>query len=188
MGKSSSGKDTIFKKLLNQESLQLKPIILYTTRPIRKNEQQGREYHFTDLDTIERYTRQNKVIECRDYHTVKGVWTYCTIDDGQINLADNSYLMITTLEAYQKLQQYYGSDFVVPIYIHVTDGVRLERALRRERKQIHPNYDEMCRRFLADNQDFSLKNLKAAHIQHFYKNHNLAACIKEIKEMLLNEI
>jgi guanylate kinase len=52
MGKSSSGKDTIFRKLLQQENLQLKPIILYTTRPIRKNEKQGREYHFTNLKNV----------------------------------------------------------------------------------------------------------------------------------------
>lgn len=188
MGKSSSGKDTIFRKLLQQENLQLKPIILYTTRPIRKNEKQGREYHFTNLKTIEEYAAKGKVIERREYHTVKGVWTYCTIDDGQIDLSKNTYLIITTLEAYQQLQHYYGKDFVVPIYIHVKDGIRLERAMRRERRQIYPNYDELCRRFLADNKDFSLQNLKAADIQTFYHNENLSNCLKEIKALIMNDI
>ncbi|MBP2633377.1 MAG: guanylate kinase [Firmicutes bacterium] len=184
MGKSSSGKDTIFRKLLNQEALQLEPIILYTTRPIRKHEIQGREYHFTDIKTIEQYAEQGKVIERREYHTVKGIWTYCTIDDGTIDLSKHTYLIITTLEAYQQLQRYYGKAFVVPIYIQVKDGIRLERAMRREHRQVYPNYDELCRRFLADNQDFSLSKLKAADIQTFYHNENLADCLKKIKAMI----
>lgn len=188
MGKSSSGKDTIFRKLLQQESLQLKPIILYTTRPIRKNEKQGREYHFTNLKTIEQYAAQGKVIERREYHTVKGIWTYCTIDDGQIDLSQSNYLIITTLEAYQQLQRYYGKAFVVPIYIQVKDGIRLERAMRREHRQLYPNYDELCRRFLADNRDFSLQNLKAADIETFYQNENLSNCLKEIKAMMMKEL
>ena len=46
MGKSSSGKDTIYSRLLQDEAMQLKKIILYTTRPMREGEQDGREYHF----------------------------------------------------------------------------------------------------------------------------------------------
>lgn len=184
MGKSSSGKDTIFRNLLKQTELALKPIILYTTRPIRKYEERGKEYHFTNLATIEEYEQQGKVIERRDYHTVKGIWTYCTIDDGQIDLTDGNYLIITTLEAYQKLQAYYGAQCIVPIYIHVADEVRLERAMRREKQQQRPNYDEMCRRFLADNQDFSHAKLKAAQIDYFYKNHHLRSCLEKIITMI----
>ena len=46
MGKSSSGKDTIYKKLIQNKNLALKEIIPYTTRPIRVGEQDGVEYHF----------------------------------------------------------------------------------------------------------------------------------------------
>ena len=38
MGKSSSGKDTIFKEISNIKELKLNPIVLYTTRPKRTNE------------------------------------------------------------------------------------------------------------------------------------------------------
>lgn len=48
MGKSSSGKDTIFKALLSDGELSLKQIVPYTTRPIREGEQNGVEYFFTD--------------------------------------------------------------------------------------------------------------------------------------------
>ena len=44
MGKSSTGKDTLFKKILGDESLSLKTIVPYTTRPVRAGEKNGVEY------------------------------------------------------------------------------------------------------------------------------------------------
>ena len=46
MGKSSTGKDTIFKRLTEDEELNLKTIVSYTTRPIRDGEEEGKEYFF----------------------------------------------------------------------------------------------------------------------------------------------
>ena len=46
MGKSSTGKDTLFKKILGDESLSLKTIVPYTTRPVRAGEKNGVEYFF----------------------------------------------------------------------------------------------------------------------------------------------
>ena len=37
-------------------------------------------------------------------------------------------------------------------------GERLKRAIRREEQQKVPKYEEMCRRFLADAEDFSEEN------------------------------
>ena len=51
MGKSASGKDTIYKKVKEQMP-ELKTIVIYTTRPIREGEQNGREYHFVDDDKL----------------------------------------------------------------------------------------------------------------------------------------
>ncbi len=52
------------------------------------------------------------------------------MDDGQICLdRKDSYLMIGTLESYEKMRGYFGEKGVVPVYIEVDDGVRLERAL-----------------------------------------------------------
>ena len=48
MGKSASGKDHIYEHLLKETSFDLKPLVLYTTRPIRSGEQDGREYFFVD--------------------------------------------------------------------------------------------------------------------------------------------
>ena len=54
MGKSSTGKDTIYNRLLASEELGLKRIVPYTTRPMREGEQQGVEYHFTDEEGFQK--------------------------------------------------------------------------------------------------------------------------------------
>ena len=46
MGKSSTGKDTLYQRLLDREDLKLQQIVSYTTRPIRAGEIDGIEYHF----------------------------------------------------------------------------------------------------------------------------------------------
>ena len=146
-GKSSTGKDTIYKRILEDKSLDLKTIVTYTTRPIREGEVNGREYYFIDENEADRLEALGKVIEMRAYNTVHGVWKYLTADNGNINLANENYLIIGTLESFVKIRDYFGREKIVPIYIEVDDGVRLERALKRERRQENPKYEEMCRRF-----------------------------------------
>ena len=50
MGKSASGKDSLFKRLAADPQLGLHTVVPYTTRPIRQGETDGVEYHFTDED------------------------------------------------------------------------------------------------------------------------------------------
>ena len=108
MGKSSSGKDTIFKELMKEGTMDLRTIVPYTTRPIRAGEENGVEYFFTDETGFQALKNQGKVIEDRAYDTVYGIWRYFTVDDGQIDLAEQNYLMIGTLEAYTKMIAYFG--------------------------------------------------------------------------------
>lgn len=170
IGKSSTGKDTIYQRLLEEKELGLRRIVTYTTRPVRKNEKHGVEYFFCGREEKERFLAQGKVIEMRSYDTCHGVWDYFTVADEQMNLAEESYLLIGTLASYCKIRDFYGAEKVVPIYIEVEDGQRLERALRREQKQAAPKYAEMCRRFLSDEQDFSEEKLDAAGIEKRFVN------------------
>ena len=186
VGKSSSGKDTIYKKLLSNATLQLKRIVLYTTRPIRAGEQEGVEYYFTEEKEMQRLQNDNKSIECRSYNTIYGIWYYFMVKDNQIDLAQFNYLIIGTLESYIKIRDYFGQDKVVPIYIDLDDGERLMRALRRERKQYEPKYEEMCRRFLADAKDFSIHNLEQAGIIKRFCNDNLNVCLSNIEAYILS--
>ena len=187
MGKSSSGKDTVFKKL--KEMLpQFRTITLYTTRPIREGETDGVEYYFTDEKKLESMEKQGTVIEMRAYDTKCGVWKYYTADDGQIDLDKYHYLVIGTLQSYEAMRRYFGKDRLVPVYIEVEDGKRLARALMRERQQNEPKYSEMCRRFLADQEDFSEENLNTAGIIKRFQNDNMEECIEEIQTYLKIEM
>ena len=180
MGKSASGKDRIYSILSKDESLGLKRLVLYTTRPIRAGEENGREYYFTDENKLEEFRKTNRLIESRAYHTVHGIWTYFTADDGQINPQGTDYLGIGTLESYRKMKEYYGEKTVCPIYIQVEDGERLQRSLIREKQQENPRYAEMCRRFLADQEDFSEENILAAGIRIRFENDDLDNCVRNI--------
>lgn len=186
MGKSATGKDTIFKRLLESEEINLKTAIMYTTRPIRKSEIEGVEYHFVDEDTLRELEKQNKIIEHRAYDTLHGIWHYFTVNDGQINLEQSDYLMMGTLETYGQIQEYFGKDRVVPIYLELEEGTRLLRALRREQKQEQPKYAEMCRRYLADEEDFSEENLEKNCIHKRYQNMDINVCLFQIIEDIKN--
>ena len=188
MGKSATGKDTMFQYLEENPELDLKTVVLYTTRPIREGESEGVEYHFINEAQMERFLASGKVIEKRTYHTVCGDWSYMTIDDGQFDPKNYNYLAIGTLESYAKIREYFGPEVLVPIYIWVEDGDRLARALKRERKQAHPRIAEVCRRYLADEADFSEENLAAAGIDRRFENDDREATMAAIEDYIREQI
>ncbi len=187
MGKSASGKDTVYKELIKRFP-QLRTVRMYTTRPMRDGERDGVEYRFTDEAFLEHCRGEGRLIECRTYQTVYGAWHYFTADDGQIDLSAGDYLMMGTLESYEKLQEYYGSACLKPLYIYVEDGLRLSRAVERERRQKEPRYRELCRRYLADEEDFKEENLKRCGIERQYENEVLETCLAEIAAEIEREV
>ncbi len=180
LGKSATGKDTLYKEILKRRP-KLRTVTMYTTRPIREGETDGVEYFFTGREELERQLASGKVIESRTYQTIAGPWTYYTVDDGQFNVADDEYcLMIGTLESYEKMCTYFEAGKMVPVYIEVPDGIRLLRAVKREENQKKPNYREVCRRYLADEKDFSEENLERLGITKRYQNTDMEICVEEI--------
>lgn len=187
LGKSATGKDSLYKSL-RRLCPRLRPVIPYTTRPIREGEQEGVEYHFTTEKKLDELRQNGNVIEMRTYQTIFGPWSYATVQDGQIDLKKESYLMIGTLESYLNTRSFFGEKAMVPLYIHVEDGERLSRALARERQQKSPRYAELCRRFLADEEDFKEEKLRQAGIGKQFENDSLEDCleclVKEIERYL----
>ena len=171
MGKSSTGKDTLYKMLLEDGALSLKKIIPYTTRPMRRGETDGVEYYFCGEKELADLLKRGKVIELRAYDTVQGVWKYFTVDDHQIQDLRQNYLLIGTLEAYGKLRDYFGKERIVPIYIEVEDGIRLERAIGRE----------------ADAADFSEEKLLDAQITVRFVNDDLKQTEENIRDYILSQ-
>lgn len=182
IGPSASGKDSLARALLHKYAGKLRPVIMSTTRPVRSGEIEGEEYFFISRDRFDQLQAAGRVIEARTYQTVHGPWTYATLDDGQIDLTKSSYLMTGTLESYQKTAEFFGSEQVIPFYIELDKGLRLARALKRERSQKEPKYAEMCRRFLADEQDFSPEKIAACHFPRLYENNDFDACLAALSE------
>lgn len=187
-GKSSTGKDTIYKSLMENKELGLRPVVPYTTRPMRAEETPGVEYHFTDEEELSRLQAAGKVIELRAYETVHGIWKYFTVDGKHMDLANYNYAMVGVLDSFLAIREYYGADKVIPIYIEVEDGERLQRALDRERSQEEPKYAEMCRRFLTDSADFAEEKLLGAGLVRRFFNKDLKECIQEITTCLQEEM
>ena len=173
MGKSATGKDTVLGRLLAQPELGLQEIVGYTTRPMREQEQDGIDYHFVSKEQL-------KMLECRKYDTIHGPWYYFHVDDGQFSLEEGNKIMTTTLAGYEKIRDYFGIEQVVPLYLEISDCTRLHRALEREDRQSSPKYAELCRRFLADNEDFSEEKLKGLGIYERYSNENLEQCLEKL--------
>ena len=180
MGKSASGKDTIYQKLLESQEFHFRRLIIYTTRPIRDGEKDGQEYYFVNEESFQSLKASGKIIEDRGYESVYGLWRYFTVDN--MDLENYNYLGIGTLESYEQLRKYYGENKMCPIYIEVEDGERLKRAIAREETQEIPKYEEMCRRFLADSQDFSEANIKAAGISRRFQNMDFITCMSDIEK------
>jgi len=184
MGKSAVGKDTVIQELLNNKEIGLKKIVQYTTRPIKELEKDGREYFFVDVDTMNRLEAEDKIIEKRLYKTVYGDWYYFTKKEN-LDIKNESYILIGTPDALKKLKSHYGEQNVKGILLILEDGIRLQRALNRERKVKTPRYAEMCRRFLSDEEDFSEKNL--GEVEFTVENMDLSDTLNNIIDFIKKE-
>lgn len=183
MGKSATGKDSIYHEIVKR-CPQLREIITYTTRPMREGETYGKEYYFVTKEEMYEMRENGKIIECREYDTVLGSWFYFTADDGQLDFDKGDYILISTLEGYEKLQAAFGIGSIVPVYIEVDDLERLERAVRRERSQVSPCAPELCRRFLADEEDFSEERLQMAGIEMRIVNEDLETAVENVEKLI----
>ena len=185
VGASCSGKDTIFNNLLDMH-IGLTPIITYTTRPIRANENNGKEYYFVNRRSFSKLKHQGKVIEYRTYKTVHGDWTYFTVNDGQFDMkSNNKYIMINTLDGVNKLQKIYGKDVVV-IHLVVADRERLLRNLSREMNG-NEDYRGMWRRFIAESKYFGVQNFNRLGIHDIrVENNSIVECVKDVQRIIEN--
>ncbi len=184
MGKSASGKDSVYKKLAASYGDRIRTLVPYTTRPMREGEENGRDYFFIKEEEYEGLKKDKRVIEERCYDTVEGPWRYLTVNDGSFD-GDEDILLIGTLEAYLSIREFFGEDKeVIPVYIECDDGDRLIRAVNREKKREKPRYRELCRRFIADDEDFSEDKLEKAGVTIRIRNDDLDRCVRDVAEII----
>lgn len=178
IGKSASGKDTLYRHIMERYGERLTPVIPSTTRPIRTGETDGVDYHFVTKAQLDELDAQGRIIEQRVYQTVHGPWYYFTMAfDPQ---PDKDYIVITTLEGAHSFIRYFGAERVQVVYLDLEDRIRLMRCIAREDRQNTPNYNEVCRRFLADQQDFSPSKLaELSNILTIHTEQDEAGCLRD---------
>lgn len=179
-GKSASGKDSIVKALVERVK-ELELYIPYTTRSKRSHEIDGKDYHFITEGELEKLEKAGQVVEKRVYNTVHGPWIYATVDDFD---SHSDVIMIDTLESFRAVREKLGADRVKGIYIECPDGVRLQRALDREKSEETPKNKEMCRRILADEEDYSPGKIKEVAVDRVFRNDDLKHCVEQIEDYI----
>lgn len=141
-GESGSGKDTVLKELCRGK--EYNKIISVTTRPIREKELQGVDYDFVDSIGFAEKLLSGDLIEATSFRD----WFYGTdiksLNKEKINVGVFNIASIECLLEDNRLKVY-------PIYLYSSNKTRLLRSLERE---INPDCEEICRRFLADKKDF----------------------------------
>lgn len=153
MGKSAAGKDFLQHKDMDAG---LKPIVSYTTRPMRDGEVDGVAYHFVDNEEFERLRLQRKFVESRSYHTlvnnVPDIWYYAApwVDP------DDDWVTVLDLDGARAFLTAYGTPKVELILVEADEETRRKRAMSRG------GFDEVewNRRVIADNNDFSEEKIK----------------------------
>lgn len=188
MGRSGSGKDTIYKELLKSSrlsGLEFKQVILHTTRPMRQGEKDGREYYFITDEQFEDMRSNNKFVEIREYNTVNGVWKYGTSIDSFNQ--DGYYIGIGTLESFAKLKDKFGNN-IKEIFIKVDEDKLLQRTILRATGDSKQSLDEVKRRFEADRVDFSDKKIDSVGINKIFYNNTLDDCVNEIEQYILSTV
>lgn len=156
IGRSCSGKDSVFNCLLNDPDLQkLKVLKMYTTRPKRKIENDNSYNFVTNQEWINMYF-DNEFIEYRMYdvyiNNEKRKWYYATAKN-DITLDQNFMIASghTIYSAYEILKEYPNQ--VIPIYLYCQPKIIFDRAC--ERKNIeYGNIKEICQRFINDDNDY----------------------------------
>lgn len=141
-GPSSSGKDTLAKTLSARSDVN--EIISCTTRPKREYEKEGIDYYFLTDEEFGKKVLNGTMLEATSFRN----WFYGTplesLKENKINIGVFNKQGIECLLSDNRLE-------VIPIYIACEDKKRLMRSLERE---MNPDCEEICRRFLADKQDF----------------------------------
>lgn len=130
VGQSNTGKDSLARRLLEEDCLKLHRFLYCTTRPKRESEENGREYWFKTDEECSKDIESGKVVELRSYALRDKTVYYYTLDYIDRN---KNYIITATLEQCASYIKYYGVDMVKPIRIMVSDYDRLLRGIERER-------------------------------------------------------
>ena len=151
VGKSGVGKDTIINNYLKKND-NITKVTQYTTRPMRLDEVNGKEYNFISDEEFDILLSENKFCCVEKYQVANGVtWKYAVkIDD--LKKYDNCILTCNP-KSIVKLNLLFNWCELTVIEIKAELIKRVERYLKRDNYTME-NVNELVRRFIKDEEDF----------------------------------
>lgn len=177
-GFSASGKDSILNTLLKTQP-NLLPIISHTSRPIRKNETNGKDYNFVSKEEFIGLINEEQMVEYRAYNTTvdnkPDTWFY-GVSKKAINTQHDN-IAVMDISGAIAMKKIYGN-IVEVIFVSVNDEVRMQRAVKRGSFDL----TEWNRRLLHDCE--ILKSEEIAVCDHFIKNDNLDEAVQEVAKII----
>ena len=153
LSESSGGKDTLLNMIVKNEFL--KPVISTTTRKMRSNEEQDREYHFVTKEEFMLMEAKDEFLETTSYLIPsEGIVKY-GLAKKDVVLSKSSNVVILNPIGLQQVEEQLGRENVVSIYIHRNDKDRFISYLNREEKEFSLILEDAYERFKKDLNDFT---------------------------------
>jgi len=146
-GEAGSGKDYLLNTLLKDNDIKdsLHPVISCTTRPMRENEINGKDYYFISNEDFAQRVIDGRMLEAVVFNN----WCYGASIDTLIE--DKINIFVCNPAGIEALAENPAIILAI-VRIKVSPKTRLLRQLNREK---NPDVDEIIRRYAADKKDFT---------------------------------
>ena len=182
-GKMCSGKDTVVKRLINKG---FKKVVTYTTRPMRRGETDGVDYHYISKEDFEGKIKDGFFLEYRTYKVASGdTWYYGSAKQDVLKVRDNQKKVIilspSGVDKMYELKRDNPVEFRV-VYLKCNNDTIRIRAKRRGDKKL-----EVARRIESDGIDFSVMDIFAQKIIWNDEGTEVGDVVKEILDYVEGE-
>ena len=154
IGCMASGKDTILKEMINEGYA--KPVISHTSRPMRKGEKDGIEYHFVSAEEMLKMKENNEFIEFKSYKVSNNKKWYYGVNKNSLEKGlSKNYILIVDITGMRQIKEYFKDDKnmeITTIFLDVDKETRRKRAIRRDDMTLE-KVKEIERRLKADDKE-----------------------------------
>lgn len=154
IGCMASGKDTILKEMINEGYAE--PVISHTSRPMRKGEKDGIEYHFVSAEEMLKMKENNEFIEFKSYKAANNEKWYYGVNKNSLEKGlSKNYILIVDISGMRQIKEYFKDDKnmeITTIFLDVDKETRRKRAIRRDNMTLE-KVKEIERRLKADDKE-----------------------------------
>jgi len=174
-GPSGAGKSTVLRRLLECSDLPLVASVSATTRPPRRGEVDGVDYHFLSEDEFALRRRRGDFLECFQVYG-KGDW-YGTLQSEVTPSLEDGKWVILEIDVQGALAVVKRYPEATTIFVHPSCWEELERRLRGRGTE---SEDALERRLNRARAELAL----ADHYQHQVINDDVDQAVRQICDIL----